>query len=206
MMQLVKAALPAGELEFDGQSLQIELAEDPTAVEYVPAVQLLQRAEPVDALYLPASHAVHGPPSGPVDPALQMQLVKAALPAGELEFDGQSLHVELAEAPKSVEYVPVPQYVHAADPVNALYCPASHGVQVPPAGPKNPASQVQLVKELLPKGELEYTGQSLHVELAEAPTAVEYVPAPQSVQAADPVDALYLPATHAVHVPPSGPE
>ena len=39
-----------------------------------------------------------------------MQLVKAALPAGELEFGGQT--------------------VQAADPVDALYFPASHAVQV----------------------------------------------------------------------------
>jgi hypothetical protein len=60
-----------------------------------------------------------------VHPALQVQLVEAALPAGELEFDGQALHVELAEAPAAVEYVPAPQSVHRAVPVNALYFPAS---------------------------------------------------------------------------------
>ena len=109
-MQLVKAALPAGELEFDGQALHVELAEDPIAVEYVPAAQSLQTAEPVDALYLPASHAVHVPPSGPENPALQVQCVKEALPAGELEFDGQA--------------------VQAADPVDALYFPAAHAVHV----------------------------------------------------------------------------
>ena len=84
-MQLVKAALPAGELEFDGQALHVELAEDPIAVEYVPAAQSLQTAEPVDALYLPASHAVHVPPSGPENPALQVQFVKEVLPTGALE-------------------------------------------------------------------------------------------------------------------------
>jgi hypothetical protein len=36
-------------------------------------------------------------------------------------------------------------------------------------------------------GELEFDGQALHVELAAAPTAAEYVPAPQSVQVAVPV-------------------
>ena len=84
-MQLVKAALPAGELEFDGQALHVELAEDPTAVEYVPAAQSLQTAEPVDALYLPASHAAHVPPSGPENPALQVQFVKEVLPTGALD-------------------------------------------------------------------------------------------------------------------------
>ena len=59
----------------------------------------------------------HGPPFGPVDPVLQVQLVKAALPAGELEFDGQTLHVELAAAPTAAEYVPAPQSVQVAVPV-----------------------------------------------------------------------------------------
>ena len=45
-----------------------------------------------------------------VHPALQVQLVTAALPAGELEFDGQA--------------------VQAADPVDALYFPAAHAVHV----------------------------------------------------------------------------
>ena len=75
-----------------------------------------------------------------------------------------------------------------------------------PSGPVYPALQVQFVKAELPSDELEFVGQSLHVELAEAPTAVEYVPAGQSLQLAEPVDALYVPASHAVHVPPSGPE
>jgi hypothetical protein len=59
---------------------------------------------------------------------LQVQFTKAALPAGEFEFDGQTLHVELAEAPTAVEYVPPPQFVHAADPVDILYLPATHAV------------------------------------------------------------------------------
>ena len=46
MVQLVKVELPAGELEFVGQSMQT--------------------ADPVDALYLPATHAVHVSASGPV--------------------------------------------------------------------------------------------------------------------------------------------
>jgi hypothetical protein len=75
----------------------------PVAEEYVPAPQSVHAADPVDILYFPATHAVHVSPTGPVDPALQVQFVKAALPASELEFDGQTLHVELAEAPNSVE-------------------------------------------------------------------------------------------------------
>ncbi len=76
-----------------------------------------------------------------------MQFAKAELPAGDLEFDGQVKHVEVAEAPSvveyvpapqllhkvapvAVEYVPAPQTVHAADPVDAVYCPAKHAVHV----------------------------------------------------------------------------
>ena len=66
-----------------------------------PASHCKQGPSPVADLYLPATHAVHVPPSGPDEPALQVQLVKAALPAGEFEFDGQGLHVELDN-----EYLP----------------------------------------------------------------------------------------------------
>ena len=41
---------------------------------------------------------------------------------------------------------------------------------------------------------------------AVAPAVIRYLPAPQSVQPALPAAVLYLPAMHAVHVPPSGPE
>ena len=84
-------------------------------------------------MYFPASHTVHAPPSGPEKPALQVQLVKAELPAGELEFVGQVMHVEIAVT--VVEYVPAPQSVQLADPVDVLYFPATHAVQVPPLGP-----------------------------------------------------------------------
>jgi hypothetical protein len=120
------------------------------------------------------------------------------LPTGEFEFDRQALHVELA----AVEYVPAPQSVHRGDPVNTLYFPAKHAVHVPPSGPVHPALQVHLVKTVLPTGEFEFDRQALHVELA----AVEYVPAPQSVHTADPVDVLYFPATQAVHVDFSVPD
>jgi hypothetical protein len=171
-VQLVKAALPAGELEFDGQARHVELADAPTAVEYVPAPQSVQVAVPDNSLYFPGTHATHTSPFGPVDPVLQVQLVKAVLPAGELEFDGQAMHVKLGDA--------------VAVPVNTLYVPATHAELLtahgPPFGPVDPVLQVQLVKAALPAGELAFDGQALHVELAAAPTAVEYVPAPQSVQ------------------------
>jgi hypothetical protein len=66
--------------------------------------------------------------------------------------------------------------------------------------------QVQLAKAGLPAPELEFVGHVLHVPLAVAPDAKEYVPAPQSKHTVDPGSALYLPATHAVQAPPFEPE
>ena len=201
-MQLAKAVLLAGELEFDGQALHVEFSEGPTAAEYVPAQQTVHRADPGDDLYFPAAHAVQMPPSGPDEPALQEQFVKSALPAGEMEFDGQALHVELAEAPTAVEYAPVPQSVHRADPVDTLYFPATHAVQVPPSGPEKPALQLQTLDVLLPAGESE---SAIHARHADAPASAEYVPSLHSLQSVEPLSLLYLPAPHAVHAPPSCP-
>ena len=72
--------------------------------------------EPAELLNMPASHSIHGPPSGPEEPALQVQAVSMRLPTGELEFDGQVSHV--------------------ADPGLDLKVPASHDVHVPPSGPE----------------------------------------------------------------------
>ena len=110
-------------------------------MEYVPAAQSLHTADPVEVLNFPVKHAVHVPPSGPDEPVLQVQLVKAALPAGELEFDGQVMHV--AAPPAAEEYFPAPQSVHAEDPVDDVYFPASQDTQGPPLGPDDPMLQMQ---------------------------------------------------------------
>jgi len=47
--------------------------------------------------------------------------------------------------------------------------------------------------------------QLAHVLATEAPVAAEYLPAPQEAHSRVPVATLYLPAAHAVHVPPLGP-
>ena len=60
---------------------------------------------PFSSLYFPATHAAHGPPFGPVNPVLQMQLVKAVLPESAKVFDGQSMHVEIDEDPTAEEYL-----------------------------------------------------------------------------------------------------
>jgi len=45
---------------------------------------------PVFSLYVPATHDVHGPPSSPVTPALQVQLVTTTAAGAELELVGQA--------------------------------------------------------------------------------------------------------------------
>ena len=71
-------------------------------------------------------------------------------------------------------HIQPPEHVTvAADDVTPRYCPAAAHAHVPPAGPEKPVLQVQFVKAALPTGELEFDGQELHVELDEAPTAVE---------------------------------
>ena len=82
----------------------------PTVVKNLPDPQLVQASEPILILNLPASHAVHGPPLGPVKPALQIQ---AALPAGASEFSGHDEQVLSAVAALADEYLPAPQSVHA---------------------------------------------------------------------------------------------
>ena len=128
-MQLVNIELPAAELEFVGQAVH--------------------SADPVDTLYPPTPHAAHWPPSGPENPALQVQ---NELPSDELEFDGQTVHDASLDLPVSTPYLPA--------------------------------------------------SQSRQFESAEAPSAVEYFPAGQYVQTANPVKFLYVPGAHATHCGP----
>jgi hypothetical protein len=60
---------------------------------------------------------------------LQVQAVRAELDTGEFVFAGHGKH-----DPKSgEEYVPAPQFVHAAEPAVFLYFPAVHALHGPPS-------------------------------------------------------------------------
>jgi hypothetical protein len=74
--------------------------------EYLPAAQSVHGTLPVVVLYFPATQAIHEPASGPVNPALQVRLERALLPAGDVLSAGQSMH--------------------ASVPVVALYLAATH--------------------------------------------------------------------------------
>ncbi len=151
--------------------------------EYVALPQFEHAAEPVAVLYWPARHAAQANPFRPVYPALHVHAVIAVAPTGELAnvFVGQSVHVELAEAPNDADHVPSRQSVQKAGPDAILYFPAKQFTHVPPFGPVDPALQVQPTKAEAPAPEFEFVGHALHVDSANAPTAVEYLPAPQSV-------------------------
>ena len=96
----MRARLVLGELEFVGQ--------------------LVHTAAPVVSLYVPAAHAVHVPPLGPVKPALQVQAISTELAIGELEPVGHPRQVVATVAALVVEYFAAAQSVHTAVPVTIL--------------------------------------------------------------------------------------
>ena len=56
---------------------------EPAVLVILPAGQWEQAADPGETLYIPATHCVHGPPSAPVLPALQVQELKLKAPGLE---------------------------------------------------------------------------------------------------------------------------
>jgi len=64
---------------------------------------------------------------------------------------------------------------------------------------------IQSLRALLPTSDVDGEGQIAHVFSNMAAEVVEYLPAPQSMQAALPTPVLYLPAPQSTHVPPSSP-
>ena len=97
-MQVLDAVEPAADCEFSGQTVQL--------------------ADPVTLLYVFASQIVQLPPSGPVNPLLQMQFVRALEPLGDCEFSGQASQL--------------------AEPVTLLYVCMLQTVQISPFGPVYP--------------------------------------------------------------------
>ena len=90
-VQLPTAELALGELVPAGQATHVVAFVAPAAVEYVPVKQSVHAALPVTFLYFPATHAAQGPPSGPVNPALQPTDTHALifeLPAADVEPAG----------------------------------------------------------------------------------------------------------------------
>jgi len=77
--------------------------------EYVFAAHTSHAAEPDAFLNLPASHARHGPPFGPVYLGLHEQLLSLSLFADEFELAGHAVHASMLTVSL---YVPIAQAVH----------------------------------------------------------------------------------------------
>jgi hypothetical protein len=110
--------LPAGDWNPAGHEVQV----DAPLSEYVFAGHTSHAAVPETFLNVPASHAGHGPPFGPVYPGLHTQSPMFVLPNDEFAF--------------------AVQLVHAALPFVILYVPDGHIVhwplEVPKSGPVYP--------------------------------------------------------------------
>jgi len=121
-----------------------------------------------------------------------------------VENDGHDWHVLLDTAASVLLYVSAKQNSQSADPVLALYFPATHPKHAPPVPlfPVYPALHAQSVISLLPRGDPVLLAHSRQTLDNVALTVVEYVLIPQSVQMAEPLAVLYLPATHPKHATP----
>ena len=87
-----------------------------------------QDADPLAALYLPASHAEHSH-AGPVYPAAQSRThARTELLFGWLE--NPRGHGKQAEAPAVLEYVPAAQAAQVLAPTESENLPAAQGTQV----------------------------------------------------------------------------
>jgi hypothetical protein len=142
----------------------------PTTPENVLFGQSVHSALPISVLNVPATHARHGPPSGPVYPRLHTQ---TALDPADCEFAGQLEHAPTDVAPVTMEKVLAEQLVHNDEPMTVLYFPATHNEHGPPFGPLAPALQTHAVTTELPPTELELSGQLRKTSLVFAPSAPE---------------------------------
>jgi hypothetical protein len=87
----------------------LDSTQSPSVVEYFPALQSMHMADPSITLYFPETQCVHGPPSGPDDPLLQVQFFKTELFRGESAFVGHCKHVRVPAAKSPAEYCPTSQ-------------------------------------------------------------------------------------------------
>lgn len=126
---------------------------------YVPAAQDVQLLIPITFLYLPGTHKEHGPPFGPVAPALHTHAVITELPKTELELSAHAIQTSDAFAPTTPEYVPAPQFVQAAVPFTVLYFPVAHKEHGPPFGPVAPTLHTQAASTTLPAPETAFAVQ-----------------------------------------------
>jgi hypothetical protein len=103
----------------------------------------------------------------------------------------QSRQVSTAVAPSVVENFPASQLMQAEASADGMYVPAGHDEQfasdadVAPVCPYFPAEHCVLTEQ---------------VDEEVAPLLAEYLPAAQSLQVQEPIDAEYLPGPHGAQV------
>jgi uncharacterized protein YnzC (UPF0291/DUF896 family) len=207
---LLMASLPLEENEFAVQFVHVLYAEAPRVSEYFPAAQSKQELAteaPTAAEYLPAIQPVQlvakeAPTVGEYFPAVQSEHEE---PASEYLPAAQATQAVDVVDPDG-EDVPALQFEHTSEPTAVLCFPTTHAVHVPPFTPVYPALHRHPTTRLLPLGESEFAGQSVHVLYAEAPTAAEYLPAVQSMQLVAkeaPTVGEYFPAVQSEHEEPA---
>jgi hypothetical protein len=136
------SALPFREIEFVWH-LRHVLEVAPKSLEYSPVIQSEHAALPFVVLYFPATQCVQSSPSGPVDPALQVQSGFSSLPFRELESVGQREQSSL--------------------PADALYVPSEHSLHTCPEIPVHPTLHWQAETSVLALGETEFCGHNEQV-------------------------------------------
>ena len=221
---------PAAESAWTPQGRQLSTPLLPIVVEYLPAPQTVHTvaverenlpaahsthdAEPGRSLNVPAAHAKQGPPLGPVNPALQLQLLSEKLPAEDEEFGAHTLHTL---EPAMGANLPTMHAMHTPCPNPSLNFPAAHASHAPPSGPVKPAMHLHSVTLALPSPETEFDGHAAHAlpssieyVLTEqcthtldelAPTTDENLPPAHCTQGSDPLFVLNVPALQALHFP-----
>ena len=119
--QSENTVLPFGDVNPAGH----ETHEDAALSEYVFTGHVTHAAGPDAFLNFPATHATHGPTSGPEYPGLHEHAVTFILPADEFAFTGQLVHAAL---PEEFLYVPEGHTVHCPleAPVSGPVYPVLH--------------------------------------------------------------------------------
>jgi len=143
--------------------------------------QSVHVAAPVCTLYVPATHSVHVPPSGPDDPVLQEQLCTPAEACSDQERAGHCMHVSCDVAASDCEYVFCSHDTQGDEPLTVLYFPAAHGTQVSESR-VYPLSHRHAVVVLLPALDFEFRGHTSQSATESEPSAGKYVFTGQSVQ------------------------
>jgi len=109
-------APPSDDVDKDGQFWHSDWLVAASTVEYLPAAQSVQAADPLIALKVPGTH-IEQLPDGPLKPTSHRQSPISALPIEEPEFWGQSRHRACDTAANKLRYLPFSQMLQGSEPL-----------------------------------------------------------------------------------------